>query len=566
MGVNKFSTFSKLISSLVASMLLTAALTPAAAQASPSNITVYSAYYNHSYEWGVPVTIRTADANQLHFNGRFDSLDYSAHIGKTLSYSNPITTSSPLLASDFTNRAVVRFGSGSSVNVEVTLQPEGGTEPNVPVSVVVPPNTEWLNVTLTSDYVREKPNGHTIPQAAITVDYTVKLDGTAQTVTTAPDYSNVPDTGLYRFSGNDILTVDDITGPYDTTYVADSDADVFTCVTVDPSVNLDTLTATLYSNGAEISTVRGAPSPFMWMANVESGSQTSGSVVTRASVPEVFAAGQIIISSRVLEQQGSAPSIPRGSRGPFKLEILNGDGVDVSDTCKPASLTSVPVAQEAWGSLQFAIPTDLVSQNDAWKLLFFRESDQTVPVFSSSVRDGWNQSPVAISLADPTLPHGVPLVAKFVRVVNPGGYDHLDQFRFQSDPSPASNPFTLPKLGATVPNSISNGTGAGQAVNMTPSGSEYDFSEANIAGQWAFMVPDGKDGTLRTYAITGQDQKVEIFHITKNGLDQNFAGTGNKSWRVNLTQDPQGTVTTWFGARDKWAASYSLNGNQDGDT
>lgn len=566
MGVNKFSTFSKVLATLVASLLMTAGFIPSNAKASPSNVTVYSAVYQQPYEWGVPVTIQTASANQLHFNGRFESSDYSSKVGKTLSYTNPITTTAPLLPGDFTNRAVFRFGAGFGLISEVTIQPEGGAAANVPTSVVVPASTEWVQVTLTSDYVRSKPNGHTIPQAAITVNYTVKLDGVTQTVTTAADNQSAPATAFYRFSGNDILTVDDITGPYDTTNVGDSDADIFTCVTVDPSVNLDSLTATLFSNGAEISTVRGAPSPFMWMANVGGGSLTSGATITKASVPDVYAGGQIVVSSRVLEQQGSAQSIPRGPRGPYQLEILNGAGVDVSDTCKPNALTSTPVAQQVWSSIQFAMPGDLVSQNETWKLAIYRESDQSAPVFNSPVKDGWNQDPVTISLTNPDLPHGEPLVAKFIRVVNPNIYDHLDQFKFESDPSPASNPFTLPKLGATIPNSLSNGTGPGQAVNQTPAGSEYDFSDAHIPGLWANMVPDGKDGFLRGFAINGQDQKVEIFHLTKNGLDPNFAGTGNKSWKVNLTQDPQGTMMSWFGARDKWAVSYSLNGNQDNDT
>ena len=568
MGSSKASTILKLSASVLTALLFTGGFTPTVASAAISS-TVSAAKYEVGFDWGAPVTLQTATANQLHFNSTFDANDYSANVGKTLSFTNPITVSSPLTSADFVTRASFRFfTTGSWIPAsEVLVQPEGGTDSGVPTSVVVPAGTVAMNVILYTDFNRPATGGHAAPQAPITVNYSVKLDGAVQNVSLVTDRSNAPQTALWRIAVNNKLTVDEITGQYDTTNVGDSEADIMTCVDNSGAVNVDNLTARLISNGGDANTAVNYTVPFYWGVPITNGSGYWGSSLSKASDAQMYSLSQIVVMSHLLEQQGSAPSIPRGLRGPFEIEVLNGNGQDVTIPCAGVAPTSAPTWSNTYGGYRIDQPTDLISSYDTWGVQIFLASAPTVPIYTSNFTD----SPASyewplISFSSTVLPHGVPLVAKYLRKTMTTMYDRLNKFDFMSSPGPVSAEFTIPLNGVGLPNTISNGTGPGQANLKTPTGSEYDFSDAYRAYSYPRMFSDGSDGFLRLVPYPESPNNLKLFHLGKNGLDPNFAGTGTKSVAITYPRGPEYPSVAWYGARDKWVVAANINANSDSDT
>lgn len=568
MGTSRTSKLIKWSAGVLSALLFTGGFTPTVASAAISS-TVSAAKYEVGFEWGVPVTLHTATANQLHFNSTFDSDDYSANVGKTLSFTNPITVSSPLTSADFVSRASFRFfTSGSWIPAsEVLVQPEGGTDSGVPTSVVVPAGTVAMNVILYTDYNRPATGGHAAPQAPITVNYSVKLDGALQNIALITDRSNAPQTGLWRVAEIYKLTVDEITGQYDTTNVGDSEADIMTCVDNSGAVNVDNLTARLISNGGDANTAVNYTVPFYWGVPVTNGSGTWGSSLSKASDAQMYSLSQIVVMSHLLEQQGSAPSLPRGLRGPFEIEVLNGNGQDVTIPCAGVAPTSAPTWSSTYGGYRIDQPTDLISSYDTWAVQIYLASAPTVPLYTSDFTD----SPASyqwplISFTSTALPHGVPLVAKYLRKTMTIMYDRLNKFDFISSPGPVSAEFTIPLNGVGLPNTMSNGTGPGQANLKTPVGSEYDFSDAYREYSYPRMFSDGSDGFLRLATYPESANNLKLFHLGKNGLDPNFAGTSTKSVTLTYPRVPEYPSVAWYGARDKWVVAANINANSDSDT
>ncbi|MFM2385170.1 MAG: hypothetical protein RL166_1044, partial [Actinomycetota bacterium] len=393
--------------------LLTVGLTPVAANATVANANsnIVRAQYKIPFTWNTNITPTAASARTLAYVSEVVNANVASLVGKSISFDDLSTFSSPLTRSDIARFGTLQFLNSSNIIIDqANIEDSTGTVALVPNSYVVPANAVKMKLSFSGIYHREVAADKQIPQAPINLNYVLKVDGVAQTVT-VDTANSAPSSGFYYQPSSNYIRFEGFDGAY--TIPSNAQTAIGTSGNMTVSYNYTNLIASDFGYSARTMAL-----------STQSSMYQAGLIRVEANGSEVF----------------PSANTTQGAHTGWDLSIKNQANVEVTTECVvPTFTNSTPTATIQWGTLRITAPAGAVNSSDKWILNIYRASDQTTPIFTQYGYSGsGSMNDLRIQLSDSTLPTGVALVAKYIRAPEPSG-QLGSSLRLRSAPSPASN-------------------------------------------------------------------------------------------------------------------------------
>lgn len=542
-------------------MLAVGLVAPSAANAAAlSNNALYqSNSYTSKFTLGTGISL-PGNPRSEGFSTYYYAKDLASHQGQTLTFTANVSGNGTFSPS---YDATVTFYTSTDMTWQSMISQQSGgwfyptnSTYMTPNSVVIPANAVAMSMNAETFFNNYNGTGN-LSNQTISVDYAVKYDGTAQSATAVDTASNVPSTGLVYATATNLVRLNGIAGTYSTdANTTTEDSDLFTCVNVSDVTSSTVLTAQGKIGGSSQSGMSYQYANLDTFATQGSSAWLSGYDATADLSTQgrssLLTGSQILIAATGHLSSG----IPTGSRA-WDLSVTNGSSTELTTPCVIAAPTTAPTATLSGSAISITPPVG-IANNTNWGYQIYRATDTAMANLLYSNTNYYfssNPSPNAsVTASMGGLPTGVPLVVRYVNSTT------LGYTKVNSNPGPASTSVTIPVNAMTLTSTVSNGDDPGQAKSLASAGSYIDYSAAMAAsgnGPSQTMVSDGNQGFFTAKFSQGN---TTLYHITSDGIDATFAGTGPSQSIATMPQSmsdplPANAAVGWYGARDKWVTA-----------
>ena len=554
MRIASFS--NKFISTVAAvlAMLLAGTGVTSAQAASNTGSVLKSSQFSSTYTLGSTYTLQGMTIRSLDVTHLASTIDATSLRGKAITFTAAVTGT--VSGTSYANSyGFISWYSDANMNSYISqssFYPQGGFQ--TPTSLTVPETAVAGQVNMTTN-VMASNNTNQLTSGSFTFNYTLKVDGSSQTVASIASGDSNPTTGFYSRATDTYIRVSGITTDYTSPAGTFNDsAYLYACVDTASLSGASVLTASLTDGGSPVTSPN-----YNWtdIATPNSWGNTYGETAD-FSDPDfsgLLTARQILVMA--------SKDFSTGGTRQWDLSIKDANDVEVSTPCSATAPTQTPTLSLNGSNLSVSPPSGLTDFS-TWYYAIYRATDSAsaTPLYSGNNYYNTMNMNNNASVYAPTgvLPVSTPLVARYINKLTVG------YATIPSTPGPASNPISLPAAAITLTSTISNGDDPGQAKLLTPTGQLVDYSSAMssgmVMGPPVSPVSDGKEGFYVTKSSNMGGWK--LFRLNKTGVDATFGGAGAD---VSLYADhaemdetyPINPSVAWYGTRDKWFAATAID-------
>ena len=565
------------IAFLTSLLIVSAGITPANAVGSNVGAFASSIKTELPLELGTPFPLAASNFSQMRVTVTLRNKDLSAHIGKLLSYKYEITNptgGNSLLWSTINNNNVTDglvssgpflnfytaansstpFKQVSSVQAinensdSAAIIPATAGSMNFSIPVTTAPNSQGLDATLSGN-----------------VNFVLKvyLDGVEYPITKAANAAAAPASGFYYLADEARTAYAGIKGAFTAPTFSSSPylaASVMMMVCVDnTAVGTGTFTAHVYDNGVDQTSVNPTWSTYKTsLSNSYTGRVADFSLSARSTLKS---AGKIVVS-----YVPGANLITAGTHS-YDLSVTDSNNNEVSVPCLSGASAKAPILQSISGDqmsfTQASIPTstELSSGQNQFKLQIFADADKANPAAKPLYElDNLTSMPM-VSISNTNLPKETDLVARWVLSTQPS-YSYTVRTASQTA-GPWSATFQIPNPYPVLVSGGSGSSGPGALTNQTWNNNASTY-ESMQSGYYSSALL--ADGSLLMYQNGGignnSGRPLNLSHVTKDGTDPNFGGSGVSKIELIRGQDTLSTpniAVGWTGATNKWFAAFPFS-------